>query len=395
MQRRIRSRRYASSSTSDVNNVNISSSSEINAFHVSTNVVNDFTKALQTFEQNVNNTQDLPVFRGLACEDLFDFLDAIEMYKMSTGLSDELLAKKASRLLKDIALTWFMHAATSDPELFKSWQKIREKLIENFAPNKTAYKLIIEEKLRNRKQGINESFRNFYFDVLKLCARIDAKMNEDAKISRLMQGMKTELYKNIATSLPSTCNELLQKAQNFEEIENVISIRNAFQSNNNESVSLMKPFVDASRFVLNSQKATEVFTIPMHPIEPSCSLSPHLSSQQKQPTDASRSNKSVKTNPGFMRNASSYRKPYFRNNYRSNFRNANPYSRYTRTLFCKAYVNGLPVLSVIDTGAGTTIINKDLFERLNVPLLPYYGRPLKLANGNVVFPDETQNIDSK
>ncbi|RWS26072.1 hypothetical protein B4U80_14863 [Leptotrombidium deliense] len=210
----------------------------------------EFSKAFENMKNNCDTPFDLPQFHGLPSEDVFDFIDAIEIYKLSANINDETVARKVPRLLKGLAANWFAVNISIDKTIAANWQTLKSKLIDSFCPDKNAYKLFLEEKLRSRRQGDSEPFRNYYFEILKLCTRIDAEMPESTKITRLLSGLKPDTYRQLAASLPTTCAALLEKVQQIENVESVIKLRS--ETLRNEINPYIKPFVEAAAAFQNN-----------------------------------------------------------------------------------------------------------------------------------------------
>ncbi|KAK4007549.1 hypothetical protein OUZ56_012707 [Daphnia magna] len=51
-----------------------------------------------------------------------------------------------------------------------------------------------EAKLRQRKQGINESRIEYFYDVVDFCRRVDPRMSEETKVDYLFRGLKPTLH---------------------------------------------------------------------------------------------------------------------------------------------------------------------------------------------------------
>ncbi|KZS19714.1 Uncharacterized protein APZ42_013765 [Daphnia magna] len=69
-----------------------------------------------------------------------------------------------------------------------------------------------EAKLRQRKQGIDESGVEYFYDVIDLCRRLDPGMLEEAKVEYLFRGLKPTLVEKIWVTSPRTTVEFLTAA---------------------------------------------------------------------------------------------------------------------------------------------------------------------------------------
>ncbi|KAK4007257.1 hypothetical protein OUZ56_012418 [Daphnia magna] len=75
-----------------------------------------------------------------------------------------------------------------------------------------------EAKLRARKQGIEESTLEYYYDVLDLRRRVDARMAEAMKIAYLWQGLRPSVLEKLWSLKPANCDEFLQEVKCFQEM---------------------------------------------------------------------------------------------------------------------------------------------------------------------------------
>ncbi|KAK4024371.1 hypothetical protein OUZ56_009793 [Daphnia magna] len=75
-----------------------------------------------------------------------------------------------------------------------------------------------EAKLRARKQGIEESTLEYYYDVLDLCRRVNARMAEATKLAYLWQGLRPSVLEKFWSLKPTSCDEFLQEVKCFQEM---------------------------------------------------------------------------------------------------------------------------------------------------------------------------------
>ncbi|KAK4007644.1 hypothetical protein OUZ56_012798 [Daphnia magna] len=75
-----------------------------------------------------------------------------------------------------------------------------------------------EAKLRARKQGIEESTLEYYYDVLDLCRRVNARMAEATKLAYLRQGLRPSVLEQLWSLKPTNCDEFLQEVKRFQEM---------------------------------------------------------------------------------------------------------------------------------------------------------------------------------
>ncbi|RWS02883.1 hypothetical protein B4U79_08972, partial [Dinothrombium tinctorium] len=195
----------------------------------------EFANAMQTMQLQFPMSAEIRNFHGLPSECIRDFVESLELMKTCTGLNDQNLARRVPRYLRDIAQNWYTITIQKQPEIGSDWNRLKEELLKAFSLNEFEYKMNIESKLRSRVQGENEPFRSYYYDMLKLCTRLNPDMTDDERKSRILNGLRTDLYQQIASNIPQTCDELLQKLQSIESINNIVAERkrNCFEGYRN------------------------------------------------------------------------------------------------------------------------------------------------------------------
>ena len=93
---------------------------------------------------------------------------------------------------------------------------IKSTLLTQFTP--VNYVRHNEAKLRARKQGIEESTLEYYYDVLDLCRRVNARMAEAMKLAYLWQGLRPSVLEQLWSLKPTNCDEFLQEVKRFQEM---------------------------------------------------------------------------------------------------------------------------------------------------------------------------------
>ncbi|RWS01033.1 krab-a domain-containing protein-like protein, partial [Dinothrombium tinctorium] len=186
---------------------------------------------MQNIQWQMPQSCDVRNFHGLPSECVRDFIESLELWQVSSGISSENLARRVPRLLKDVAQNWYSIIVQKQPEIATNWETLKAELLKSFSLDDFSYKMNVESQLRNRVQLDNEPFRSYYFDVLKLCSRLNPQMSDDERKSRILIGLRGDIYQQIASSIPSSCDELLQKIQSIESINNIVAQRNKKKPN--------------------------------------------------------------------------------------------------------------------------------------------------------------------
>ncbi|KZS10098.1 Uncharacterized protein APZ42_025516, partial [Daphnia magna] len=75
-----------------------------------------------------------------------------------------------------------------------------------------------EAKLRERKQGIEESTIEYFYDILDLCRRVDPNVSKAMKLAHLWRGLKPSLLEKLWNSKPNSCDEFLQEIKRYQEM---------------------------------------------------------------------------------------------------------------------------------------------------------------------------------
>ena len=74
----------------------------------------------------------------------------------------------------------------------------------------------LEDRLRYRVQGVDESLEEYAYEVLSLCQRVDSEMTEATKVKYLMRGLKPSLVERVTVLPNENVEQLLQNLRNIE-----------------------------------------------------------------------------------------------------------------------------------------------------------------------------------
>jgi Retrotransposon gag protein/Zinc knuckle len=149
-------------------------------------------------------------FRG-SKDDVIDWLEKIEQrFKMANWTDDNKL-QYISIHLQDDAYRWWNQAATN----ITSWAGFVQAIKQAFGSTKM--KELAFEQLKWYKQTVNQSITQYYDQVLELCKRVDAGMNESMKLQYLLAGVKDSSKLHIALHDPQTPETFLVYARKVED----------------------------------------------------------------------------------------------------------------------------------------------------------------------------------
>ncbi|CAF4368938.1 unnamed protein product [Rotaria sp. Silwood2] len=93
---------------------------------------------------------------------------------------------------------------------------LRGDALQWFRNNKST--LTTFKNLEPYTQGENQSVRNFYNEVLKLCKQADASMSESTKLKNLLNKVKPSIQLEVRKKRPKSTTEFLEYAKEVEEL---------------------------------------------------------------------------------------------------------------------------------------------------------------------------------
>ena len=157
-------------------------------------------------------------FSGLASEDVLEWVDTYSNIGDFNGWSckdkhDHIFmylkgsAGKWWRGLTPKTTTW-LDVTTTVNGLDVVTKGTRSRLLESFQIGN--HKQFYASKLQYRTQGENESAVDYYYDIIALCASVDAQMSEEEKVNHLLRGIGPDLTRAIYSRL----NEI-RRAEDF------------------------------------------------------------------------------------------------------------------------------------------------------------------------------------
>ncbi|KZS21181.1 Uncharacterized protein APZ42_011952 [Daphnia magna] len=72
--------------------------------------------------------------------------------------------------------------------------------------------------VRDRKQGIEESTIEYFYDILDLYRRVEPNMTKATKLAHLWKGLKPSLLEKLWSLKPNSCDEFLQEIKWYQEM---------------------------------------------------------------------------------------------------------------------------------------------------------------------------------
>lgn len=165
--------------------------------------------------------QTPPTFTGRDGEDVVSWIHRYEKVGRYNRWSENELRDHIELSLEGAAGKWYacMKATGNLPNAWSDVQGppvVRGIKSTLFTP--VNYVRHNEAKLRARKQGIKESTLEYYYDVLDLCRRVNARMAEATKLAYLWQGLRPSVLEQLWSLKPTNCDEFLQEVKRFQEM---------------------------------------------------------------------------------------------------------------------------------------------------------------------------------
>jgi hypothetical protein len=174
------------------------------------------TMATDTFKAKFKMSP--PLFGGSYKEDVRDWVDKFERAaRINSWMKEEEQARFFPCFLTGSANIWYEnldHAKTLDMTKFK---ELKDALIRAFDVTKIHDAL--EYELRNRRQQPDEEVSHYYYDVIKLCRRVNPKMSNETVTRHLMFGLSEKLVPLVIMQSNATPEEFLANAVKAERAQ--------------------------------------------------------------------------------------------------------------------------------------------------------------------------------
>ena len=172
--------------------------------------------------QNLLNTaflNKLPKFTGDPNQKVTQFINAVEHISSFAELNESMLHSIAIIKLGGSPFSWY----DNNKEDLKSWQDLKQYLLERFKPSLSATKT----RLKERKQQPGESLNAYYDDIIDLCKQIDPNMPLHTIVDYLQDGIRHNLKIHVKRRLKTLNDEpspviFLKIARNEKELLNEI-----------------------------------------------------------------------------------------------------------------------------------------------------------------------------
>ena len=171
----------------------------------------------------------LPKFSGSKKEDVQSFLNSFELACAANGIDREKYAVFLQAALFDTAQAWFTDfvnalkaeaKAAKKQDIMLNYDAMKKDLQTTFAFTDSA---IAEEKVRNRKQTLEDTPQSYVYDMLSLLYKLDPDMSEQRKIRFLLKDLRPTYLQSMTSTTTNTVKAFLNKLQEIEELQHMMT----------------------------------------------------------------------------------------------------------------------------------------------------------------------------
>lgn len=140
---------------------------------------------------------------------VIEFLQRVEEYRLSRGVSKDRLFRAAPELLRGTALNWFRS------ENVNSWDELVQKLKEYFLPYD--YEFSLNEEIRKRSQGSHEKVIVYIASMQNLFNRLNNKPDEETRVIWIRRNLRPYIQNALALQTIKTVEQLTKFCRSIEE----------------------------------------------------------------------------------------------------------------------------------------------------------------------------------
>ena len=133
----------------------------------------------------ISNITNPKVFHGRQEEDVEDWIDQYKTAKESNGWDDPKAITRMKLSLDGSAKAWYKSKyAAAPPANLEAFYTALRAAFGRFKPD-----LFNRQRMSSRRQHLGESPVSYAYDKLELCAKLNANMSEEEKITHVIQGL--------------------------------------------------------------------------------------------------------------------------------------------------------------------------------------------------------------
>lgn len=147
------------------------------------------------------------------------FLDRVETFARSEGMSDATLLSSIKHLLQEDALDWYARATSQ--RLLRSWDAFKREIKREFLPS--GYSQILRLEASFRFQGSSESFAKYYRDISALFRFVEPPIPEKEKFFIVKKNMYADYAAIVTAARPLTLNDMVEICTSYDETRMLLS----------------------------------------------------------------------------------------------------------------------------------------------------------------------------
>lgn len=177
------------------------------------------------------------------------FIERVEEYQISRGVSEIELYKSITDLLTGKALSWYR----SVKEKIHSWPEFISKLRDNYLPYNFQKDLMRE--INEREQGTNESVSEFFSCMLNYFGRLQKKLTDQEKIEIIHSNLDPFYIERVGLHIKQidSVDKLQELCQNLETSKNMAAKRTISRRVNTRPVNFLEPDLGCNYDTQDSQ----------------------------------------------------------------------------------------------------------------------------------------------
>lgn len=141
------------------------------------------------------------------------FLDRVETFARSEGMSDRTLLSSIKHLLQEDALDWYARALNQHN--LHTWTEFKQEIRKEFLPG--GYAQILRLEASFRFQGQNEPFAKYYRDIAALFRFVTPPMTEEEKYFIVKKNMTADYAAIVTAARPQTLKEMVEICSSYDE----------------------------------------------------------------------------------------------------------------------------------------------------------------------------------
>ncbi|XP_058815288.1 uncharacterized protein LOC131678887 [Topomyia yanbarensis] len=141
------------------------------------------------------------------------FLDRVETFARSEGMSDAMLLSSIKHLLQEDAIDWYARATSQ--RLLHTWNDFKREIRREFLPS--GYSQILRLEASFRYQGKDETFAKYYRDIAALFRFVEPPIPDDEKFFVVKKNMNENYAAIVTAARPRTLEEMVEVCTGYDE----------------------------------------------------------------------------------------------------------------------------------------------------------------------------------